>query len=74
LICINAQQLAGEQTRIIGDDCWGRSYTMSINAIQHEGKSFPLGATPIRDGANFSVFAKHSCGWVDAQSVQGSPA
>jgi hypothetical protein len=33
---------------------------MSTNAIQHEGKSFPLGATLKRGGANFSVRAKHS--------------
>jgi len=33
---------------------------MSTNAIQHQGKSFPLGATLSRGGANFSVFAKHS--------------
>jgi glycogen operon protein len=24
------------------------------------GKSFPLGATPVAGGANFSVFSKHS--------------
>jgi isoamylase len=35
---------------------------MSAKAIQHEGKSFPLGATLVPDGANFSVFAKHSTG------------
>ena len=33
---------------------------MSTNAIQHQSKSFPLGATLSRNGANFSVFAKHS--------------
>jgi len=33
---------------------------MSTNAIQHEGKSFPLGATLAPGGANFSVFAKHN--------------
>jgi glycogen operon protein len=33
---------------------------MPTEAIQHEGKSFPLGATLSRGGANFSVFAKHS--------------
>jgi isoamylase len=33
---------------------------MSTNAIQQHGKSFPLGATLSRGGANFSVFAKHS--------------
>jgi glycogen operon protein len=33
---------------------------MYPNAIQHQGKSFPLGATLSRDGANFSVFSKHS--------------
>jgi isoamylase len=35
---------------------------MSTNAIQHQSKSFPLGATLSRGGANFSVFAKHSRG------------
>ena len=33
---------------------------MSTNAIQHESKSFPLGATLAPGGANFSVFAKHN--------------
>jgi glycogen operon protein len=33
---------------------------MSTASIQHHGNSFPLGATLSRDGANFSVFAKHS--------------
>jgi isoamylase len=33
---------------------------MSTNAIQHEGKSFPLGATLAPGGVNFSVFAKHN--------------
>jgi isoamylase len=33
---------------------------MSTNPIQHEGKSFPLGATLAPEGANFSVFAKHN--------------
>ena len=33
---------------------------MSAKAIQHEGKSFPLGPTLVPGGANFSVFAKHS--------------
>jgi len=33
---------------------------MSTEVIQREGKSFPLGATLSCDGANFSVFAKHS--------------
>jgi isoamylase len=33
---------------------------MSTEAIQYEGKSFPLGATLGRGGANFSVFARHS--------------
>jgi len=33
---------------------------MATSAIQYQGKSFPLGATLSRDGANFSVFAKHS--------------
>ena len=33
---------------------------MSTNAIQHEGKSFPLGAALAPGGANFSVFAKHN--------------
>jgi isoamylase len=32
---------------------------MSADAIQHKGKSFPLGATLAPEGANFSVFAKH---------------
>src|SRR5215467_334616 len=33
---------------------------MSITHHDHQpGKSFPLGATLSRDGANFSVFAKH---------------
>ena len=36
------------------------TYTMSTNAIQHEGKSFPLGATLAPGRANFSVFAKHN--------------
>jgi isoamylase len=35
---------------------------MSAMAIQHEGKSFPLGSTLVPGGANFSVFAKHSTG------------
>jgi isoamylase len=35
---------------------------MSTNVIQHQGKSFPLGATLVPGGANFSVFAKHSAG------------
>ena len=33
---------------------------MYPSAIQHQGKSFPLGATLNGVGANFSVFAKHS--------------
>jgi len=33
---------------------------MSTEVIQHQGKSFPLGATLSCGGANFSVFAKHS--------------
>jgi isoamylase len=33
---------------------------MSAKAIQHQGKSFPLGSTLVPGGANFSVFAKHS--------------
>ena len=33
---------------------------MSSNVIPGRGKSFPLGATLIGEGANFSVFAKHS--------------
>src|SRR5205807_4311079 len=37
-----------------------RSYSMSTDASQHQGKSFPLGATLSRGGANFSVFAKHN--------------
>ena len=37
-----------------------RCYTMSTDAVQHQGKSFPLGATLSRDGANFRVFSKHS--------------
>jgi isoamylase len=32
---------------------------MFTSAIQHQGKSFALGATLSRGGANFSVFAKH---------------
>jgi isoamylase len=35
---------------------------MSAKAIQHEGKSFPLGSTLVPGGVNFSVFAKHSMG------------
>jgi isoamylase len=35
---------------------------MSTDAIQHEGKSFPLGSTLVPGGANFSVFAKYSTG------------
>jgi isoamylase len=35
---------------------------MSINPIQREGRSFPLGAALVSGGANFSVFAKHSTG------------
>ena len=38
----------------------GTPYTMSAKAIQHQGKSFPLGSTLVPGGANFSVFAKHS--------------
>jgi isoamylase len=33
---------------------------MSAEPIQHQGKSFPLGATLVSGGTNFSVFAKHS--------------
>jgi isoamylase len=33
---------------------------MSTRVIHERGKSFPLGATLNHDGANFSVFAKHS--------------
>jgi len=33
---------------------------MCASAIQHQGKSFPLGATLGGGGANFSVYAKHS--------------
>jgi hypothetical protein len=33
---------------------------MSSHSRQHAGRSFPLGATLDRRGANFSVFAKHS--------------
>jgi glycogen operon protein len=33
---------------------------MSTSVIQHQGKSFPLGATLSRGGVNFSVFAKHN--------------
>ena len=33
---------------------------MSSHSRQHAGRSFPLGATLERRGANFSVFAKHS--------------
>src|SRR5215470_13714678 len=40
----------------------GVPYIMFTDAIQHEGKSFPLGATLVPGGANFSVFAKHSTG------------
>jgi isoamylase len=32
---------------------------MSTSHIQRKGRSFPLGATLTRQGANFSVFAKH---------------
>jgi pullulanase/glycogen debranching enzyme len=35
---------------------------MSTDTIQYDGKSFPLGATLSRGGANFSVFTKHSSG------------
>src|SRR6266478_619879 len=35
---------------------------MSTHAIQHQGKSFPLGSTLVPGGANFSVFAKYSTG------------
>jgi glycogen operon protein len=35
---------------------------MSAHAIQRQGKSFPLGATLVAGGVNFSVFAKHSTG------------
>ena len=33
---------------------------MSSHVIQHAGRSFPLGATLVRAGTNFSVFAKGS--------------
>jgi isoamylase len=33
---------------------------MASSVIQHQGKSFPLGATLGNGGANFNVFAKHS--------------
>src|ERR1700760_1941403 len=33
---------------------------MSSNPNDHRGKSFPLGSTLNGEGANFSVFAKHS--------------
>src|SRR5215472_7883998 len=32
------------------------------NLVCERGKSFPLGATLVAGGANFSVFAKHSTG------------
>jgi len=35
---------------------------MSTHAAHQPGKSFPLGATLVPGGANFSVFAKHSTG------------
>ena len=35
---------------------------MFSDAAHKHGKSFPLGATLVPDGANFSVFAKHSTG------------
>src|SRR6516164_5589625 len=35
---------------------------MSTVAARRQGKSFPLGATLVEGGANFSVFAKHSTG------------
>jgi isoamylase len=31
-----------------------------LESVSPKGKSFPLGATLTGDGANFSVFAKHS--------------
>src|SRR5689334_19648971 len=51
---------AGEQNQLSAAMTTGRSYIMSTGAIQHQGKSFPLGATLTRDGANFSVFAKRN--------------
>src|SRR5260370_20501753 len=53
------QHCAGEQNQLSATMVTGRAYTMSTSAIQHQGKSFPLGATLSRGGANFSVFAKH---------------
>jgi isoamylase len=35
---------------------------MSSDAAHQQGKSFPLGATLVPSGANFSVFSKHSAG------------
>jgi pullulanase/glycogen debranching enzyme len=35
---------------------------VSTDAAHQQGKSFPLGATLVEGGANFSVFAKHSTG------------
>ena len=35
---------------------------MSTVAAHGAGKSFPLGATLVPGGANFSVFSKHSTG------------
>ena len=35
---------------------------MSTLAAHRPGKSFPLGATLVSGGANFSVFSKHSTG------------
>src|SRR5271170_6844531 len=65
LTCINAWTrsevaICCEQTQLSATMATGRSYTMSASAIQHQGKSFPLGATLRRGGANFSGYAKHS--------------
>src|ERR1700730_10935183 len=53
---------AGEHNQCSARIARGPTYTMSTHAIQHQGKSFPLGSTLVLGGANFSVFAKYSTG------------
>jgi hypothetical protein len=61
LTCINVERRAGSIVPVSKTNDrrgpLGTTYTMSTNAIQHEGKSFPLEATLAPGGANFSVFA-----------------
>lgn len=33
-----------------------------MNAVDHPGRSYPLGATPCAEGANFSLYSRHATG------------